>query len=150
MSDVLTQLKNEIGLERYSEWLLVDQSMIDKFADVTIDHQYIHVDPVRASASPFGGTVAHGFLTLSLLSWMAETSGRPQIANIQMSVNYGFDRVRFITPVRSGARIRAASTLKSVEEKRPGQLQQSHDVVVEIEATDTPALTARWLSQLFT
>lgn len=150
MNDVLTLLRGEIDVERYSEWLLVDQSMIDKFADVTIDHQYIHVDPVRASATPFGGTVAHGFLTLSLLSWMAETSGRPQIAGIRMSVNYGFDHVRFVTPVRSGTRIRAASTLKSVEEKRPGQFQQCHDIVVEIEATDTPALTARWLSQLFT
>lgn len=150
MSDVLTLLRDEIGVERHSEWLLVDQSMIDRFADVTVDHQYIHVDPIRAAATPFGGTVAHGFLTLSLLSRMAETSGRPQILDIRMSVNYGFDRVRFIAPVRSGSRIRALSTLTSVEEKRPGQFQQSHDVVVEIEGTDKPALTATWLSQLFT
>lgn len=150
MSDVLTLLRDEIGVERHSEWQLVDQSMIDRFADVTIDHQYIHVDPICASTTPFGGTVAHGFLTLSLLSRMAETSGRPQIPDVRMSVNYGFDRVRFITPVRSGSRIRAVSTLRSIEEKRPGQFQQSHDVVVEIEGTDTPALTATWLSQLFT
>ena len=150
MSDVLVLLRGEFGIERHSEWLLVDQSMIDRFADVTVDHQYIHVDPVRAAATPFGGTVAHGFLTLSLLSRMAERSGRPHIPDIRMSVNYGFDRVRFITPVRSGSRIRAVSALTSVEEKRPGQFQQCHDVVVEIEGTDTPALTATWLSQLFT
>lgn len=150
MSDVLTVLRDEIGVERHSEWQLVDQSMIDRFADVTIDHQYIHVDPICASTTPFGGTVAHGFLTLSLLSRLAETSGRPQIPDVRMSVNYGFDRVRFITPVRSGSRIRAATILTSVEEKRPGQFQQSHDVVVEIEGADTPALTATWLSQLFT
>lgn len=149
MIDILTLLRAEIGIQRHSDWLLIDQSMIDRFADVTIDHQYIHVDPARAAETPFGGTVAHGFLTLSLLSRMAETSGQPRIPNVRMSVNYGFERVRFITPVRSSSRIRAALALTSVEEKRRGQFQQGHDVVVEIEGAGKPALTATWLSQLF-
>lgn len=149
MNEVLATLQRDIGVARHSDWLLVDQSMIDHFADVTLDHQFIHIDPVRAAQTPFGGTVAHGFLTLSLLSRMAETSARPSVPAIRMSVNYGFDRVRFVNPVRSGCRIRAASKLIAVEEKRPGQFQQSHDVVVEIEGVDRPALTATWLSQLF-
>lgn len=149
MSDVLALLRAEIGVVRHSEWLLVDQTMIDRFANVTLDRQYIHVDPVRAAASPFGGTVAHGFLTLSLLSRMAETTQRGPIPKAGMEINYGFDRVRFVNPVRSGSTIRAASTLVSVEEKRSGQFQQSCDIVVEIEGIDKPALTATWLTQFF-
>lgn len=149
MSDIWAALRAETGMERHSKWLLVDQAMIDRFADATHDHQYIHIDPARAAATPFGGTVAHGFLTLSLLSHMVETSGRPQIPGLRMAVNYGFDRIRFISPVHSGSRIRAASTLTSVEESCPGQFQQSLNIVVEIEGKDKPALTATWLSKLF-
>lgn len=123
--------------------------MIDQFAEVTIDRQFIHIDPERAVLTPFGGTVAHGFLTLSLLSRLYETTPRPPMPNLRMTVNYGFDRVRFVQPVRSGSRIRSAVNLVTVEEKRPGQFQQSCEVAVEIEGADKPALVATWLSQLF-
>lgn len=149
MSDVLAMLRPEVGVTRHSDWLLVDQSMIDRFAEATLDRQYIHVDGDRAAETPFGGTIAHGFLTLSLLSHLTETIIRAPALQIRMGVNYGFDRVRFIHPVRSGSRIRAASTLKTIEEKRPGQFQQSCDAVIEIEGIEKPALTATWLSQFF-
>jgi len=142
-------LSQQIGQTYRSDWLLVDQAMIDRFADVTGDHQFIHVDPVRAAATPFGGTVAHGFLLLSLLSMMNEQTQRPPVAGLRMGVNYGFERVRFVNPVRSGSRIRAAFTLAAIEEKRPGQYQQQTDVSVEIEGLDKPALTAAWISQFF-
>ena len=134
---------------RHSEWLLIDQAMINRFAEATFDHQFIHVDPERAAATPYGGSIAHGFLTLSLLSALAETTAFGRRPNVRMTVNYGFDRVRFVHPVRAGSRVRSATTLTAVEEKHPGQLQQSCDVVVEIEGADKPALTATWLFQLF-
>ncbi|MBP7335714.1 MaoC family dehydratase [Niveispirillum sp.] len=149
MSGILAILQAEIGVMRRSDWLAVDQPMIDRFAEATFDHQFIHVDPVRAAATPFGGTVAHGFLTLSLLSRMAETTVSTPVPGIRMGVNYGFDRVRFVNPVRPGNRIRAASTLLAVEEKHPGQFQQRCNIVVEIEGADRPALVATWLNQLF-
>lgn len=144
------EIAAQIGASFRSDWMMVDQAMIDDFADVTIDHQYIHVDPVRAAETPFGGTVAHGFLTLSLLSRLMEVAGALVPVEDGMTVNYGFDKVRFVNPVRSGSRIRAHFTLAAQEEKRPGQLQRSVDVVMEIEGTDRPALTATWLFQIFT
>lgn len=150
MTDLLATFREEIGVVRHSEWLLVDQSMIDRFAQVTLDRQYIHIDPAAAANTQFGGTVAHGFLTLALLTRLFETTDRPPMANVVMGVNYGFDRVRFIHPVRSGSRIRAASTVIAIEEKRPGQFQQTCNVVVEIERVDKPALSATWLCQFFT
>lgn len=132
---------------RRSDWITVDQSMIDRFADTTFDHQFIHIDSVRAAETRFGGTVAHGFLTLSLLPHLLEGAGDFVPPEAKMAVNYGFDRVRFIHPVRSGSRIRGVFTLAGREEKRPYQYQQSLDVTVEIEGVDKPALTAVWLSQ---
>jgi len=140
-------LAQQVGQTLHSEWLLVDQPMIDAFAAATGDHQFIHIDPVRAAATPFGGTIAHGFLTLSLLTQLNETTPRPPIAGLKMGINYGFERVRFVHPVRAGSRIRGAFTLASVEEKRPGQYQQQTDVAVEIEGIDKPALTAVWIGQ---
>ena len=140
-------LAQTIGQTYRSDWLLVDQPMIDRFADATGDHQFIHIDPVRAAATPFGGTVAHGFLLLSLLVTLNDSASRPPIAGLKMGINYGFDRVRFVHPVRSGSRIRAAFALASVEEKHPGQYQQQTDVTVEIEGIDKPALTAAWIGQ---
>jgi acyl dehydratase len=145
----LEQLKAEIGRAYVSPWLLVDQGMIDRFADVTGDHQFIHVDPERAAQTPFGGTIAHGFLLLSLLVRLQAEAGRPRPEGVRMGVNYGFDRVRFTAPVRSGSRVRGRFTLASVEEKRPGQLQQLAEVVMDIEGSDKPALTAAWIGQLF-
>ena len=123
--------------------------MLYAFAEATEDRQFIHIDPEAAAAqTPFGGTIAHGFLSLSLLSRMAaETFLVPE--SLKMAVNYGFDRVRFLAPVKSGARIRGRFTLDSVEEKAPGQLLMRHTVTVEIEGEDKPALTAVWLGLLF-
>lgn len=149
MTILLEEMRREIGILRHSPWVVVDQSMIDRFADVTMDRQAIHIDPIAAAKSPFGGTIAHGFLTLSLLAHLYGATERPTVANIAMSVNYGFERVRFIHPVRAGSRIRAASTITAVEEKRPGQFQQNCDIAVEIEGVDKPALAATWLLQLF-
>lgn len=132
-----------------SPWIEIAQRDIDTFADVTGDHQFIHVDPEAAARTPFGGTVAHGFLTLSLLSQMAShVMLVPD--TLKMAVNYGFERVRFIAPVRSGKRVRGHFTLAAMEEKKPGQWQMTHDVTVEIEGEDRPALQAAWIGLIFT
>ena len=128
--------------------IVVDQARIDAFADVTEDPQFIHIDPERAAQTPFGGTVAHGFLTLSLLSRMAaDAMLRPE--GVKMGVNYGFERVRFMAPVRSGKRVRGRFRLERFEEKRPGQWQFVHNVTVEIEGEDKPALVADWIGLMF-
>jgi acyl dehydratase len=132
-----------------SEWLTVDQAMIDKFADATGDHQFIHVNPELAAQTPFGGTIAHGFLTLSLLPLLAEKTDLPRLDGIKMGVNYGTDTLRFLAPVRSGKRVRAHFTLASVEEKRPGQFQQRQAITIEIEGEDKPALATEWINQFF-
>ena len=128
-----------------SDWFLIDQERVNRFADVTLDHQFVHVDPVRAKKTPFGGTIAHGFLTLSLLvplciDFIPEPAGRTLL------VNYGFDKIRFVAPVRVGKRVRAHGTLTEVSERKPGNLVVKIDVTVEIENEDKPALFAEWLS----
>ena len=132
-----------------SDWIDVTQDRIIAFAEATEDRQFIHVDREAAARTPFGGTIAHGFLTLSLLSRMAaDVMTVPDTA--RMAVNYGLDRVRFLAPVRSGSRVRGHFTLDSAEEKAPGQLLLKHSVTVEIEGADKPALTAQWLGLIFT
>jgi acyl dehydratase len=136
----------EVGV---SSWLTVDQERIETFADATDDRQFIHVDPDAAARTPFGGTIAHGFLTLSLLSRMAaEVVLVPDTT--KMIVNYGLDRVRFLAPVRSGKRVRGRFTLDSVDEKAAGQSLLRHTISIEIEDEDKPALSAVWLTLLFT
>ena len=147
---VIESLSAEIGQTWNSDWLTVDQTMIDGFADVTGDRQFIHVDPVRAAATPFGGTVAHGFLTLSLLSQLVAAIDRPPTPGIKLEVNYGFDQIRFLAQVRSGSRVRGVFTLRSIQEKRPNQFQQILDCTVEIDGGDKPALAAVWITQFFT
>ncbi len=132
-----------------SEWIAVDQAMIDMFADATQDHQFIHVDPVKAAASPFGGTIAHGFLSLSLLSAMMMKSDVPRVDGIRMAVNYGLNKVRFLAPVPSGTRVRGAFKLIEFDEKKPGQFQQTLEATVEIEGKPKPALIAEWIVQFF-
>ena len=145
LDDIRSRIGEEVGTSR---WLTVDQARIDAFAEVTEDRQFIHVDPAAAAQTPFGGTIAHGFLTLSLLSRMAsETTLIPD--GTQMAVNYGLDRVRFLAPVRAGKRVRGRFTLDSVEEKAPGQVLMRHLVTVEIEGEERPALTAQWLGLIF-
>ena len=131
-----------------SHWIEIRQGDIDTFAEVTGDHQFIHVDPEAASNTTFGGTIAYGFLTLSLLSQMA--AGVLLVPETtRMVVNYGFDKVRFLAPVRSGKRVRGHFTLAGAEEKRPGQWQLLHNVTVEIEGEDKPALQADWIGLIF-
>ena len=145
IDEIKAKAGTEIGV---SGWLTVDQAAIDAFAAVTQDHQFIHIDPEAAAKTPFGGTVAHGFLTLSLLSQMAAgVMLRPE--GLKMAVNYGFERVRYIAPVRSGSRVRGRFALASAQEKRPGQWQFVHQVTVEIEGQDKPALTADWIGMIF-
>ena len=145
LDEIRAKVGGEIGA---SPWIEVSQQSIDRFADVTGDHQFIHVDPELASRTPFGGTVAHGFLTLSLLSQMA-ASVMLVPDTLKMAVNYGFEKVRFIAPVRSGKRVRGRFVLAAVAEKRPGQWQFLHSVTVEIEGEDRPALTADWIGLIF-
>jgi len=146
----LDEIRARIGSEiAVSTWLTVDQQRIDAFADATEDRQFIHTDSAAAARTPFGGTIAHGFLTLSLLSRMgAEAMLIP--AGLKMAVNYGLDRVRFLAPVKSGKRVRGRFILDSVEEKAPGQVLMRHTVTVEIEGEEKPALTAIWLGLIFT
>jgi acyl dehydratase len=128
-----------------SDWIVVDQKMIDTFAEATHDHQFIHVDPARAKAeTPFGGTIAHGFLSLSLLSALAYDA-LPGVEGSQMGINYGFDRVRFMNPVKSGARVRGRFRLAAITE-RAVSVQSTWDVEVEIEGAVKPAFAARWLT----
>ncbi|HYI64042.1 MAG TPA: MaoC family dehydratase [Allosphingosinicella sp.] len=145
IDEIKAKVGSEVGL---SDWILVDQARIDAFSDVTEDHQFIHVDPEAAAKTPFGGTIAHGFLSLSLLSRMAaDAMLRPD--GVRMGVNYGFEKVRFLAPVRAGKRVRGRFTLASFEEKRPGQWQFVHNVAVEIEGEDKPALIADWIGMIF-
>jgi acyl dehydratase len=146
LDEIRARVGDEIGV---SSWLTVDQERIHAFAEATEDRQFIHTDPDAAAQTPFGGTIAHGFLSLSLMSRMgAEAMLIPEGA--KMAVNYGLDRVRFLAPVPSGARVRGRFTLDSVEEKAPGQLLFRHTVAVEIEGAEKPALTAVWLGLIFT
>jgi acyl dehydratase len=145
LDEIRSRIGEEVGV---SSWLTVDQPRIDAFADATEDRQFIHVDPEAAAQTPFGQTIAHGFLSLSLLSRMAaDATLLPD--RLKMAVNYGFDRVRFIAPVKSGKRVRGRFVLDSVDEKAPGQILMRHKVTVEIEDEDRPALTAEWLGLMF-
>ena len=141
LDEIRARVGGEVGV---SSWLTIGQDRIDTFADATEDHQFIHVDPEAAAKTPFGGTIAHGFLSLSLLSRMgAEAMLIPE--GLKMAVNYGLDRVRFLAPVRSGKRVRGRFILDSVEEKAPGQWLMRHNITVEIDGEQKPALTAQWL-----
>ncbi|MGF1545208.1 MAG: MaoC family dehydratase [Parvularculaceae bacterium] len=141
-ADVKSLVGEEVGV---SEWVLIDQDLITRFADVTDDRQFIHVNPEAAKAPPFGGTVAHGFLTLSMLSKLAVGSVIV-LDGIKMAVNYGFDKVRFLAPVRSGRRIRGRFTLMKADERVPGQWRFTYAVRVEVEDEERPALLAEWIT----
>ncbi|GLK51070.1 MAG: Nodulation protein N [Maricaulis sp.] len=140
-------LKDHIGQEiGVSDWIEIDQSRIDVFADVTEDHQFIHIDPERAAKeTPFGGTIAHGFLSLSMLSALAGNTTLV-LDGIAMGINYGFDKVRFLQPVRAGKKIRGRFVLEDATERNPGQWMLKYAVTVEIEGEDKPALMAHWLT----
>ncbi len=132
-----------------SEWITIDQETINQFADATGDHQFIHVNEEMARMTPFGGTIAHGFLTLSLLPQMVEKSDGPKMDGVRMGINYGLNKVRFLSPVKSGKRVRGHFKLLELAEKRPGQWQQIVEGTIEIEGEEKPALIAEWITQLF-
>ena len=137
--------------EGTGEWLQVDQERINSFADVTEDHQFIHVDPEACKElSPWGVPIAHGFLTLSLLVKLSASIPQPpeRFDGIVMGVNYGFEKVRFINPVKVGSRIRAKSVVSSVDLKDPNNIQYVRTITVEIEGEDKPALVAEWITRL--
>ena len=143
LSDLRGRVGQEVGVSR---WIEVTQDVIDGFAEVTQDRQFIHVDPARAAAeTPFGGTIAHGFLTLSLLSACAYDA-LPQIEGRAMGINYGFDKIRFLSPVRSGSRVRARFRLAEVQMRSPTEALMRYGVMVEIEGAERPALAADWLT----
>jgi len=146
VSELQSLVGTEIGT---SDWVTVDQDRINVFADVTEDHQFIHINEEAAKMTPFGGTIAHGFLTLSLLSKFSEGAGLV-IEGVKMGVNYGFEKVRFLAPVPSGSKVRGRFNLKSVVEKKPGQHLLTYEVTVEIDGQEKPALIADWLAMQFT
>ena len=145
-SDLPSLVGQEVGLSR---WITVDQARIDAFARITEDEQFIHVDPERAKSTPFGGTIAHGFLTLSLASTMSYDAVAP-LDGMVMGVNYGFDKLRFLAPVPAGSKVRGRFKLLSAEDKGGGRWLLKHELTVEIEGGDKPALIAEWLSMQMT
>ena len=149
-SDLQSLIGQEVGVSR---WITVDQARIDAFARITEDEQFIHVDPEAARATPFGGTIAHGFLTLSLASAMSYDAVAP-LDGVVMGVNYGFDKLRFLAPVPAGSKVRGRFKLLSAEDKgaQDGVTRWllKHELTVEIEGGDKPALIAEWLSMQMT
>jgi len=143
------QMAASVGTERVSDWVQVTQKMIDTFADATGDHQFIHVDPVRAAQTPFGGTIAHGFLSLSLMPMLSAKADAPRIQGVTMGVNYGGNKTRFMQPVRSGSRVRGRFKLLSFTERKPGVWEQINEYTLEIEGADKPALIAEWISLVY-
>lgn len=143
-------LSERVGAELgASEWFQIDQKMVDTFAELTRDQYFIHVDPARAAATQFGGTIAHGFLTLSMLSAMAYQAC-PAVEGTKTQVNYGFNRLRFVAPVPTGSRIRGRFVLKSFDVQRSaGRWQVVYDVSVEVEGQPKPALVAEWIGAGF-
>ena len=137
------QIGSEVGV---SKWITIDQAMIDAFAQTTQDDQWIHIDAERAAKeTPFGGTIAHGFLTLSLASRFAYDCFETLPGQV-MGVNYGFNSLRFLKPVTAGSRVRGRFVLKSIKQRNPTDLLRENTLTVDIEGSDTPALVADWLS----
>jgi acyl dehydratase len=132
-----------------SDWLEVSQERINKFAEATDDYQFIHIDVEKAKHTPFGGTIAHGFLTLSLIPALGALTQGARIDGVKMGVNYGGNKTRFISPVRAGKRVRSHTKLLELIEKRPGQWQQTNEITIEIEGEDKPALICEWITQFF-
>lgn len=145
----VSELKSYIGKNLgHSEWLQIDQERVNQFAECTGDHQFIHIDEEKAKQTPFGGTIAHGFLSLSLLPVLSsEIALRPE--GLKMAVNYGLDSLRFIQPVRVGSRVRLHSEVLDVTEKKPGQWLVKARSTLEIEGVDKPAFIAEGLSLYF-
>lgn len=145
------KLLEAVGTEMgSSDWFAIDQARINAFADATLDHQFIHVNPEQAKHTPFGGTIAHGFLTLSLLPFL-QTSMKDLMLpeGLKMGMNYGFDKIRFLAPVKVDAKVRAVAKVKDVVEKNPGQFLVTAEYTIEIEGSPKPALIADWMVMYF-
>ena len=140
-AELQSLIGHEVGV---SKWFEITQARIDAFADATEDWQFIHVDPEAAKATPFGGTIAHGFLTLSLASAMSYDAVKP-LDGVVMGVNYGFDKLRFLAPVPAGSKVRGRFKLLSAEDKGGGRWLLKHELTIEIEGAEKPALIAEWL-----
>lgn len=142
VEDAQARVGSEVGV---SDWIEITQQQVDAFADLTGDHQFIHVDAEKAKQTPLGGTIAHGFYTLSLIGGMAETH-LLLLKGVKMGLNYGVEGVRFLSPVRVGRRVRARFALLSIEERSPGAYLLTYDTTIDIEGEDKPALSAQWLT----
>lgn len=138
-------LESQLNVTHSSDWMAVDQPRVNAFADATLDHQFIHVDPEKAKATPFGGPIAHGFLTLSLLTHLA-SEALPPFPEGAIGINYGFDKVRFLTPVSVNARIQGAFTLTQIQERGPNQFMLTQHCEIRVEGQDKAALIADWLT----
>ena len=132
-----------------SDWVEVSQERINQFADATGDHQFIHIDEERARQTPFGGTIAHGFLTLSLIPVLGAKTQGARVEGVKMGVNYGGNKVRFLTPVRSGKRVRGRFKLLKFTERKPGVWEQVQEYTLEIEGDEKPALIAEWIALIY-
>jgi len=140
------KLNDYVGKESgVTDWFEITQDRVNRFADVTEDHQFIHVDPERAKETQFGGPIAHGFLTLSMLSYFGAQGAAVGVEGAVVRINYGLNKVRFLTPVRVGSKIRARYKLLSAEEKRPGQVLLTQEVTIEIQGIEKPAMIAEAL-----
>jgi acyl dehydratase len=145
LDEIKTYVGKEIGV---SDWFTLDQDRINKFADITEDHMFLHVNPDAAKQTPFGGTIAHGLLTLSMMPVMAYQAV-PGVSGTKMGVNYGYNKVRFMAPVKSGKRIRGRFSVKALEPASGGRMQIVHDCAVEIEGEEKPALAAEWITMVW-
>ncbi len=146
-AELASYVGKELGT---SEWFQIDQARINAFADATLDHQFIHVNPEMAKATPFGTTIAHGYLTVSLLPYLQ--ANMPDMIvpqGLKMGMNYGFDKLRFMAPVKVDKRVRARAKLLAADEKKPGQWLLKFEYTIEIEGEDKPALVAEWLLMYF-
>ena len=145
LEEIKAYVGKEIGV---SDWFQLDQEKINRFADLTEDHMFLHVNPEAAKATPFGGTIAHGLLTLSMMPVMAYQA-MPGVSGTKMGVNYGYNKVRFMAPVKSGKRIRGRFTVKAVEPQSGGRIQIVQDVAIEVEGEPKPALAAEWITMVW-
>lgn len=149
-SEIAEFIGSETGQTYQSAWLTVDQAMIDQFADCTRDWNFLHVDQVAAAQTEYGGTIAHGFLVLSLLAPLRSETPRPRFPGLRLGVNYGVEQVRWVQPVRSGSRIRATFKVDAITQTAPDRYREVLDVTVEAEGLNRPALVAKWLTMYMT
>jgi len=141
-SELASLVGAEVGV---SDWMRIDQEMIDRFADATLDHQFIHVDPVRAAQTPYGGTIAHGLLVVSLFPHLFADAFDYEVRDVRTRLNYGYDRIRFTSPIPVNSRVRARFVLSEAAEKSRGQWRLTFSVTAEVEGAERPVVVADWV-----